>query len=72
MSSSKYVQFINFLEEELNIPTNSITLAWRKSEQSVVALPMILWQYGLVSVQQLEKIWDWLDNSYELQGTTMF
>jgi hypothetical protein len=26
-------------------------------------LPMILWRYGLVTIAQLEKIYDWMEQS---------
>jgi hypothetical protein len=27
-------------------------------------LPMVLWQYGLVTLDQLDKIFDWLSEAY--------
>jgi hypothetical protein len=53
-------QLINFLRGELAIPTDAIVIALRKSDQDVGQLPMILWQYGLVSLEQLDRIFDWL------------
>ena len=52
-------QLIDFLRDELNIPANSIATALRHPEQSPSLLPMILWQYGLVTLEQLDKIFDW-------------
>ena len=43
-----------FLLEELAIPTAAIELAVRHREQTPNLLPMILWQYGLVSLEQLD------------------
>ncbi|MCW6038168.1 DUF2949 domain-containing protein [Spirulina subsalsa FACHB-351] len=56
-------RFIRFLHEELALPKDSITIAQRLWEQNPGSLPMILWQYGLVSLQQLDQIFDWMDNS---------
>lgn len=61
MQPSRQTKLINFLQQELAIPTTSIAIALRHPEQSYDLLPMILWQYGLVSLQQLEKIFDWLE-----------
>jgi len=55
-------QLINFLQEELEISSKSIALALRHSQQDSGPLPMILWQYGLVSLEQLEQIFDWLES----------
>ena len=53
-------QLIQFLEEELAIAPPSIAMAIRYSQQESGPLPMILWQYGLVSLEQLNQILDWL------------
>lgn len=63
MESNKKTQLINFLQQELAIPTRSIAIALRHPEQSYNQLPMILWQYGLVSLKQLERIFDWLETA---------
>jgi len=54
-------QLITFLQEELDISAKSIAVALRRSQQDPGPLPMILWQYGLVSIEQLAKIFDWLE-----------
>lgn len=56
---STYNSLIEFLKFELEIPDNSIATALRHPEYRPSLLPMILWQYGLVTLQQLEKIFDW-------------
>ncbi|MEC4811951.1 MAG: DUF2949 domain-containing protein [Scytonema sp. PMC 1069.18] len=63
MSPSTYSRFIRFLEEELAISTASISMALRQREQDPGPLPMILWQYGLVNIDQLEQIYDWLETA---------
>lgn len=59
--SRSETQLINFLQEALAVPTSSITLALHRHEQDPGPFPMILWQYGLVSLEQLEQIFDWLE-----------
>ena len=54
---------MRFLKEELQLPTNSITLALQHSEQISNRLPMTLWQYGLITLVQLDQIYDWLYTS---------
>ncbi|MBW4626198.1 MAG: DUF2949 domain-containing protein [Brasilonema octagenarum HA4186-MV1] len=61
MSPLTYSRFISFLQEDLAISTASIAVALRRSEQNPGPLPMILWQYGLVTIEQLDKIYDWLE-----------
>ena len=59
--SKTHSQLINFLQSELAIPTDSITTALRHPEQNQSLLPIILWQYGLVTLEQLDQIFDWLE-----------
>lgn len=54
-------KLINFLQTELAVSHDSIAIALRHDRQSPSELPMILWQYGLVTLRQLEQIFDWLE-----------
>ncbi len=55
-------KFIVFLQDELALSIGDIAVALRKYELENAPLPMLLWQYGLVSIEQLEQIFDWLEN----------
>jgi Protein of unknown function (DUF2949) len=56
-------RLISFLQEDLAVPNTSISLAMRQSENSTSTLPIILWQYGLISLSQLDRIFDWLETA---------
>lgn len=68
MTPRTYALLIRFLQEDLAISPASIEVAERvggKGEQRSQyhdpnSLTMLLWQYGLVSLEQLDKIFDWL------------
>lgn len=61
MDSDRNSRLIHFLQQELALSAPSIAMAVRHSEQENGPLPIILWQYGLVSIEQLEQIFDWLE-----------
>lgn len=63
MTPTTYGRFIRFLQEDLALPSASIRITLRFREQDQGPLPMILWQYGLVTLEQLERIFDWLETS---------
>jgi hypothetical protein len=63
MKSTLLQKLIYFLKDELAIPSASIDLAVRHHPDTPNLLPMILWQYGLVTLDQLEKIFDWLETA---------
>ncbi|MBE9230529.1 DUF2949 domain-containing protein [Cuspidothrix issatschenkoi LEGE 03284] len=53
-------KLLQFLQKELALSTADIAVAKRHPEFNHGPLPMLLWQYGLVDLQQLDKIFDWL------------
>ncbi len=53
-------RLIDFLQTELAVPDAAIAFAKRQSEQDPSLLPLTLWQYGLVTLEQLNQIFDWL------------
>lgn len=63
MAPKTYSQLIRFLQEDLAISSSSIAIALRHREQDPGPLPMILWQYGLVTLEQLNRIFDWLETA---------
>jgi hypothetical protein len=56
-------KLVQFLQLQLHIPREQIELAMRQVRQSPNQLPMVLWQYGLVDLWQLEQIFDWLESA---------
>lgn len=64
MTSPTKIRLIRFLREDLRIPSDSIRVALRHHHEPIPSLlPMVLWQYGLVSLEQLDKIFDWLETA---------
>ena len=58
-------RLIYFLQKEIAIPTAAISLVLRYYQRDPAPIPIILWQYGLVSLRQLEQILTWIENSTE-------
>jgi hypothetical protein len=56
-------QLLEFLQKDLEIPADSLRLALNLSQPTLNQLPMILWQYGLISLEQLDRIFDWLETA---------
>lgn len=71
MAPATYSQFIRFLQEDLAISASSIafaerscaTVGLRNREIDYSTLPMVLWQYGFVTLKQLDRIFDWLETT---------
>jgi len=63
MNPKRLQRLIRFLRDELALPSASIDLAMRHQPDTLNLLPMILWQYGLVTLKQLDQIFDWLETA---------
>ena len=61
MTSDDYTNLIRFLQDELSIPPKAIKQALVQCKQDLGPLPMVLWQQGVVTLQQLERIFDWME-----------
>ena len=61
MPTATYIRFLTFLREEMDLPPDSIAMAQRSVDQNFSLMPMVLWQYGLVTLEQLNRIYEWLE-----------
>ncbi len=61
MTPASYSRFIQFLQDDLAVSTAAIAIALKHCEQDPGPLPMILWKYGLITIEQLDRIFDWME-----------
>ncbi|MBD1861868.1 MULTISPECIES: DUF2949 domain-containing protein [Trichocoleus] len=61
METRRLARLIKFLREELAVPAAAIAIGLRHREQDMSQLPMILWQYGLITLDQLNRVFDWME-----------
>lgn len=54
-------RLIQFLQDELAVSAASIELAMRREDCGQGPLPIVLWRYGLISLDQLDRVFAWLD-----------
>ncbi|MEL6602076.1 MAG: DUF2949 domain-containing protein [Cyanobacteria bacterium J06614_10] len=60
MKVATYARLLQFLEDELALPEASIKSTFRHSQHDLSLLPIALWQNGLITVKQLDQVFDWL------------
>ena len=61
ISSTPLTKLIRFLQDDLAISTSSMAIVLKQIERNPGPVPMLLWQYGLVTIEQLDRIYDWID-----------
>lgn len=62
MSKHDIPQVVNFLHHKLNLSDDSVQLALKQSHSDYSNLPIVLWQYGLVSLPELDQFYDWVES----------
>jgi Protein of unknown function (DUF2949) len=62
MSKHDIPQVTNFLRQNLNLSDDSVQLALKQSQSNYSSLPIVLWQYGLVSLPELDRVYDWFES----------
>ena len=63
MSSHRQPQatdaLLQFLQRRLGLSPSALELGQRQAEVEQAPLPIVLWSFGLLSLQQLEDVFDW-------------
>ena len=65
MTSPTLTPLLAYIQSELNVSEDAIAIAFRKPLFSPSHVPVALWQLGLISLEDVSKIFDWLENSAE-------
>ena len=50
---------LEFLQRRLGLSPSALELGQRQAELEQAPLPIVLWSFGLLSLQQLEDVFDW-------------
>ena len=53
---------LQFLQRRLGLSPSALELGQRQAELEQAPLPIVLWSFGLLSLQQLEEVFDWQNN----------
>ena len=60
--SPEKAKLIQFLQDDLAISPDAIAVAIKQSsDQPSNLLPMVLWQYGLITLEELDQVFEWLE-----------
>lgn len=59
-AASKELQ--DFLQARLGLSSNALNLGLRQAELEQAPLPIVLWSFGLLSLEQLQQVLDWENN----------
>jgi len=52
---------LQFLRQQLGLSESALELGIRQSLLEQAPLPVVLWRYGLISLEQFTRLLDWQD-----------
>ena len=65
MNNYLYKEMIIFLFNELGLDESSIELGLKLSIKSNTPLPILLWSYGMLTIDELDKLYSFLFQKME-------
>ncbi|MGB7413603.1 MAG: DUF2949 domain-containing protein [Thermosynechococcaceae cyanobacterium] len=65
---TNYPRFLQFLQNDLELSPAAIATATKLSQRDHGPLSIALWHYGLVTLEQLNLIFDWLERDRSRQN----
>lgn len=53
------IDLLQFCEQEFSVTTADIQIVLRHYQRNLTPIPMLLWQFGIISIKQLDRIHRW-------------
>jgi hypothetical protein len=63
MRNSLQDRLIAYLQTDLNLSQEALSIVLKRMEPDATLIPVMLWQYGLISLSQFDQILDWLETA---------
>jgi hypothetical protein len=56
-------QLIHYLKQDLGLSEAALALVTRQHQPTVTELPIALWNHGLIDLDQVERVFDWIERT---------
>lgn len=56
-------RFLHYLTQDLGLSEAALALATRQQQPTTTELPIVLWNYGLITLEQVGQIFDWMEGT---------
>mgnify|MGYP003341010246 CR=1 FL=1 len=50
---------VAYLRHQVGLSENALAFGLKQSEQEQAPLPVVLWRFGLISLEQLDQVFSW-------------
>ena len=65
MNNNLYKEMIVYLFNEVGLDQESIELGIKLSRRNKTSLPILLWSYGMLTIEELDKLYSFLFQKME-------
>ena len=65
MNNNLYKEMIIYLINEVGLEESSIELGLKLSTRNNTPLPILLWSYGMITIEELDKLYSFLFQKME-------
>lgn len=55
------IALLRFLRQQLGLSDNALELGLKQAALEQAPLPVVLWRFGLISLEQLDQVLSWQD-----------
>ena len=55
-------ELLGYLRQDLGLSENALSLGLKQAQLEQAPLPVVLWRFGLISLEQLDQVLAWQDN----------
>ncbi len=63
MKRDYYLNPLKFLSKDIGLSESAINLGIKLSKKNNASLPITLWSYGLINIDELDRIYNYLWNN---------
>lgn len=54
-------RFLTYLQQNMGLSEAVLAIATRQQQPTTTELPIVLWNYGLITLEQVGQIFDWME-----------
>jgi Protein of unknown function (DUF2949) len=54
-------RFLTYLQQNMGLSESALAITTRQRQPTTTELPIVLWNYGLITLEQVGQIFDWME-----------
>jgi hypothetical protein len=55
-------ELVRYMRQDLGLSENALSLGLKQAQLEQAPLPVVLWRFGLISLEQFDQVLSWQEN----------